>query len=101
MLVCCRRCGIITFSREIFELNPHMCTTPQGDDDPVDVVEIGSKVLKMGGVYRVKALGTYAMIDEGELDWKVELFLQWSLPYRPSKVYLAACIASKPSARTP
>jgi Inorganic pyrophosphatase len=43
----------------------------QGDDDPVDVIEIGSKVLKTGGVYHIKALGAYAMIDEGELDWKV------------------------------
>lgn len=43
----------------------------QGDNDPVDVVEIGSSQLKMGGVYRVKPLGVYAMIDDGELDWKV------------------------------
>lgn len=43
----------------------------QGDDDPVDVIEIGSKALKTGGVYHIKALGAYAMIDEGELDWKV------------------------------
>jgi len=42
-----------------------------GDNDPVDVVEIGSEQLKMGGVYRVKPLGVYAMIDDGELDWKV------------------------------
>ncbi|KAI8477025.1 MAG: inorganic pyrophosphatase precursor [Monoraphidium minutum] len=42
-----------------------------GDNDPVDVVEIGSTQLKMGGVYRVKPLGVYAMIDDGELDWKV------------------------------
>jgi hypothetical protein len=45
--------------------------TPQGDNDPVDVVEIGSAALKMGGVYKVKPLGIYAMIDDGELDWKV------------------------------
>jgi hypothetical protein len=100
---------------------------PQGDNDPVDVVEIGSTQLKMGGVYKVrgattlapagrdaaqapssssrhtsrpapppvraltrrlpgarppprphatpspqvKPLGVYAMIDDGELDWKV------------------------------
>jgi len=42
-----------------------------GDNDPVDVVEIGSKKLDMGGVYKVKPLGVYAMIDDGELDWKV------------------------------
>ena len=43
----------------------------QGDNDPVDVVEIGSTALEMGGVYTVKPLGIYAMIDDGELDWKV------------------------------
>jgi len=42
-----------------------------GDNDPVDVVEIGSAACKMGGVYPVKPVGVYAMIDDGELDWKV------------------------------
>lgn len=53
-------------------LSPHLLLLGlQGDNDPVDVVEIGSTQLKMGGVYRVKPLGVYAMIDDGELDWKV------------------------------
>mmetsp|Transcript_14516 Transcript_14516/g.17657 ORF Transcript_14516/g.17657 Transcript_14516/m.17657 type:complete len:333 (-) Transcript_14516:68-1066(-) len=42
-----------------------------GDDDPIDVVEIGSKALDMGSVTEVKPLGVLAMIDDGELDWKV------------------------------
>lgn len=42
-----------------------------GDDDPIDVVEIGSSALEMGTVTEVKALGVLAMIDDGELDWKV------------------------------
>lgn len=42
-----------------------------GDDDPIDVVEIGSKALESGSVTPVKALGVLAMIDDGELDWKV------------------------------
>lgn len=42
-----------------------------GDDDPIDVVEIGSKALDMGSVAEVKPLGVLAMIDDGELDWKV------------------------------
>lgn len=42
-----------------------------GDNDPVDVVEIGSTALGMGSVHKVKVLGIYAMIDDGELDWKV------------------------------
>lgn len=42
-----------------------------GDDDPIDVVEIGSATLESGSVHEVKALGVIAMIDDGELDWKV------------------------------
>ncbi|KAK9789233.1 hypothetical protein WJX73_007750 [Symbiochloris irregularis] len=42
-----------------------------GDNDPVDVVEIGSTQLASGGVYSVKAVGAYAMVDDGELDWKI------------------------------
>lgn len=42
-----------------------------GDDDPIDVVEIGSAALEMGSVKEVKVLGVLAMIDDGELDWKV------------------------------
>lgn len=43
----------------------------KGDNDPVDVVEIGSKALPTGTVTKVKVLGILAMIDDGELDWKV------------------------------
>lgn len=42
-----------------------------GDDDPLDVVEIGSAALVAGSVTEVKVLGVLAMIDDGELDWKV------------------------------
>ncbi|KXZ56183.1 hypothetical protein GPECTOR_1g158 [Gonium pectorale] len=42
-----------------------------GDNDPVDVVEIGTAAAKRGGVYKVKPVGVLAMIDDGELDWKV------------------------------
>lgn len=42
-----------------------------GDNDPVDVVEIGTRAQKQGEVSRVKVLGALAMIDSGELDWKV------------------------------
>jgi len=42
-----------------------------GDNDPVDVVEIGSRAHAQGEVVRVKVLGALAMIDSGELDWKV------------------------------
>eukprot|EP00904_Undaria_pinnatifida_P013294 jgi/Undpi1/9095/HiC_scaffold_26.g11555.m3 len=42
-----------------------------GDGDPVDVVEIGSAKLAQGSVKAIKPLGCLAMIDDGELDWKV------------------------------
>ena len=42
-----------------------------GDDDPVDVVEIGAASLAMGSFTPVKVLGCLSMIDDGELDWKV------------------------------
>jgi inorganic pyrophosphatase len=42
-----------------------------GDDDPVDVVEIGAAALEMGSFTPVKVLGSLSMIDDGELDWKV------------------------------
>ena len=37
----------------------------------MDVVEIGGKVLQCGTVTPVRIVGTLAMIDEGEVDWKM------------------------------
>uniref|UniRef100_A0A8C6TEY8 inorganic diphosphatase n=1 Tax=Neogobius melanostomus TaxID=47308 RepID=A0A8C6TEY8_9GOBI len=42
-----------------------------GDNDPIDVCDIGSQVCHPGQVIQVKVLGILAMIDEGETDWKV------------------------------
>ncbi|CAJ0927080.1 unnamed protein product [Ranitomeya imitator] len=48
-----------------------------GDNDPIDVCEIGSKgcqvtrVCSRGEVIQVKPLGVLALIDEGEMDWKI------------------------------
>ena len=41
-----------------------------GDNDPVDVVEVGSRIAATGEVYPVKLIGILGMIDEGEMDWK-------------------------------
>jgi inorganic pyrophosphatase len=38
-----------------------------GDDDPIDVVEIGAVAQEMGGVVPVKPLGVLSMIDDGEV----------------------------------
>jgi len=42
-----------------------------GDNDPLDVVEIGAASLSMGSFTPVKPLGVLSMIDDGELDWKL------------------------------
>ena len=40
-------------------------TEAKGDNDPLDVCEIGQRVWERGQVRRVKVLGTLALIDEG------------------------------------
>lgn len=49
----------------------HPDTKAKGDNDPIDVVEIGELVGYPGQVKQVKVLGIMAMLDEGETDWKV------------------------------
>ncbi|KAI8884690.1 inorganic pyrophosphatase [Backusella circina FSU 941] len=49
----------------------HHETMAKGDNDPVDVIEIGQEIAKVGQVKEVKVLGVMAMLDEGETDWKV------------------------------
>lgn len=60
------------------------CATPgvvacvcAGDNDPLDVLEIGEQVARVGEVYPVKVLGALGMMDGGgdgeefEMDWKI------------------------------
>jgi len=42
-----------------------------GNNDPMDVVEIGSQSLTPGSIKEIKPLGIIALIDKDELDWKV------------------------------
>ncbi|SMN20295.1 similar to Saccharomyces cerevisiae YBR011C IPP1 Cytoplasmic inorganic pyrophosphatase (PPase) [Maudiozyma saulgeensis] len=49
----------------------HPETKAVGDDDPIDVLEIGEAIAYTGEVKQVKALGVMALLDEGETDWKV------------------------------
>ncbi|GBP62957.1 Inorganic pyrophosphatase [Eumeta japonica] len=46
-------------------------TQARGDNDPIDVIEIGERVASRGEVIQVKVLGTLALLDEGETDWKL------------------------------
>ncbi|KAL3241256.1 inorganic diphosphatase PPA2 [Nakaseomyces bracarensis] len=41
-----------------------------GDNDPLDCCDIGAPILHMGDIKKVKVLGSLALIDDGELDWK-------------------------------
>lgn len=49
----------------------HPETKAKGDNDPLDVCEIGEQVATVGEVKQVKVLGVMALLDEGETDWKV------------------------------
>ncbi len=42
-----------------------------GDNDPLDVVDFGQKACTPGEVYDVRPIGALAMVDGGEMDWKV------------------------------
>jgi hypothetical protein len=43
----------------------------KGDNDPLDVVDLSTLPMETGSVVEMKLLGVLAMIDEGEVDWKV------------------------------
>ena len=46
-------------------------TGAKGDNDPIDVVELGSALHARGAVVPVKVVGVIGLIDEGETDWKI------------------------------
>ncbi|ODV85129.1 hypothetical protein CANARDRAFT_28429 [[Candida] arabinofermentans NRRL YB-2248] len=43
----------------------------KGDNDPLDVIDIGNRLCEIGEIKQVKILGSLALIDDGELDWKI------------------------------
>jgi inorganic pyrophosphatase len=49
----------------------HPETKAKGDNDPLDVCEIGELVARPGDIKQVKVLGIMALLDEEETDWKV------------------------------
>lgn len=49
----------------------HPDTDAMGDNDPIDACDVSSIQHQTGDVIVVKIIGTYAMIDEGETDWKI------------------------------
>ncbi|KIW48416.1 inorganic pyrophosphatase, variant [Exophiala oligosperma] len=49
----------------------HPETKAKGDNDPLDVCEIGELVGFTGQIKQVKVLGVMALLDEEETDWKI------------------------------
>lgn len=49
----------------------HPDTKAHGDNDPLDVCEIGEAVGYTGQIKQVKVLGVMALLDDGETDWKI------------------------------
>lgn len=50
---------------------PDAWTKIGGDNDPIDVVQVNAKPCTLGQVQRVEVLGAFALIDDGETDWKL------------------------------
>lgn len=46
-------------------------TNKKGDNDPIDVLEIGASVATVGEIKQVKVLGIIGLLDQDETDWKV------------------------------
>lgn len=42
-----------------------------GDNDPLDVLDLSSRPCSTGDVYEVKVIGALALVDGGEMDWKI------------------------------
>jgi 3'-phosphoadenosine 5'-phosphosulfate synthase len=42
-----------------------------GDNDPLDIIELGSLPMAMGSVKSCRVLGSFELIDEGETDHKI------------------------------
>jgi inorganic pyrophosphatase len=57
-----------------------------GDGDPLDVIEIGGPFdKKAGDVIQVRILGSFCLIDQGEMDWKVVVANSNSISQSDSK----------------
>ena len=43
----------------------------KGDDDPLDIMDFSYIPHAVGDVYKVAVFGAIALIDQGEMDWKL------------------------------
>jgi 3'-phosphoadenosine 5'-phosphosulfate synthase len=67
-----------------------------GDNDPLDVIELGSQPLQMGSIQPCRVLGSFELIDEGETDHKI-LCISLSDPDASSIYTLADLERKKPN----
>jgi len=44
---------------------------PPGDRDPLDIVDLGTKIRKVGEIVPVRIIGALPLVDTGEMDWKL------------------------------
>ena len=42
-----------------------------GDNDPLDIMDFSYLPHQLGDIYQVKVFGAIALIDQGEMDWKI------------------------------
>mmetsp|Transcript_87914 Transcript_87914/g.226650 ORF Transcript_87914/g.226650 Transcript_87914/m.226650 type:complete len:667 (+) Transcript_87914:82-2082(+) len=49
----------------------HPDTGVGGDNDPIDVLQLNAQPCTIGEVMAVRVLGVFALVDDGETDWKV------------------------------
>lgn len=71
----------------------HPDTGYQGDNDPLDVCEIGLRIVATGDVRQVKVLGVLAMIDEGETRTQADeqKITRWSCGEGREKLCKSTC----------
>ena len=81
-LLCSSVCGIggrraeVAFynpperNRKATRTKPARNPAAQGDNDPLDAVEVGFRQMGTGQAAPVRVLGVLGMLDDGEADWK-------------------------------
>lgn len=52
-------------------IKPDIYTNLMGDNDPVDCFDISDIDVMPGDIIQLKIIGCIAMIDQGEMDWKI------------------------------
>eukprot|EP00831_Metopus_contortus_P026769 TRINITY_DN2268_c0_g1_i3.p1 TRINITY_DN2268_c0_g1~~TRINITY_DN2268_c0_g1_i3.p1 ORF type:complete len:174 (-),score=32.31 TRINITY_DN2268_c0_g1_i3:44-565(-) len=58
--------GVSSAASDVYKRQVH-----GGDDDPLDICELGSKEFEIGDVIRTQILGAFCVQDKNECDWKV------------------------------